>query len=45
MALQWTMNRFTTYLLPPTARFFITHDEVLIVDACEVKVKNAPVNC
>jgi hypothetical protein len=28
-----------------TSRFFITHDEVLIVDAGEVKVKNAPVDC
>ena len=45
MALEWAMNRFTTNLLPPATCFFIAHDEVLIVDAGKVKVKNAPVDC
>lgn len=39
------MNRFATDLLPPASRFFIAHDEVLVVDACEVKVQHAPVDC
>ena len=45
MALQWTMNRFATNLLPPAAGFFITHDEVLVVDACKVEVQHAPIDC
>jgi hypothetical protein len=44
-ALQWTMNRFAADLLPPASRLLIAHDEVLVVDASEVKVQHAPVNC
>jgi len=45
MALQWTMNRFATDLLPPASRLLITHDEVLVVDACKVKVQYASIDC
>ena len=45
MALQWTMNRFATHLLPPASRLFIAHDEVLVVDAREMKVQHTPVDC
>jgi hypothetical protein len=45
MALQWTMNRLAADLLPPASCFFITHDEVLVIDACKMEVKNAPVDC
>jgi hypothetical protein len=38
------MNRFAADLLPPRPGFFITHDEVLVVDTCEVKVQYPPVN-
>ena len=44
MALEWAMNRFAANLLPPCSRFFITYDEVLIVNACKVEVKNATVD-
>lgn len=44
-SLQWAMNRFAADLLPPASRLFITHDEVLVVDACKVKVQHAPIDC
>src|SRR6185369_8551015 len=45
MSLEWTMDRFATDLLPPASRLLITHDEVLVVDSCEMKVQHAPVDC
>jgi len=39
------MNRFAADLLPPRSRFLITHDEVLVINAGEVKVQHAPVYC
>ena len=42
---QWTMKRLPADLLPPASRLFISHDEVLVVDACEMKVQHAPVDC
>ena len=42
---QWAMNRFPTDLLPPGSSLFITHDEVLIVNAREVKVQHSSIHC
>jgi len=39
------MNGFAGDLLPPASSFLIPHDEVLVVDAREVKVQHAPVDC
>jgi len=39
------MDRFAADLLPPAARLLIAHDEVLVVDAGEVKVQHPPVDC
>ena len=43
MAFQGAEDCFSRYLLPPGAGLFITHDEVLIVDAREMKMKYASV--
>src|SRR2546425_3040662 len=43
VAFQRAEDSFSRYLLPPGAGLFITHDEVLIVDAREMKVEHAPV--
>ena len=43
MALQWSMDSLATDLLPPTSCLFITHDEVLVVDACKAKRQFATV--
>ena len=40
-----TEDRFAGHLLPPGAGLFVTHDEVLIVDARQVKVKLPSVYC
>src|SRR5215213_10789888 len=45
MSLQWTINRFATDLLPPAPSLLIAHDEVLIVNAREVEVQHAPIDC
>jgi len=45
MSLQWTMYGFPGDLLPPASSLLIAHDEVLVVDAREMKVKDAPVDC
>ena len=39
---QGAEDRYSGYLLPPGARLFITHDEVLIVDPREMKMKHSP---
>jgi hypothetical protein len=44
MAFQWTVNGFATDLLPPRSSFFIAHDEVLVIDACKVKVQHPPID-
>ena len=41
--LQRAEDRFSRDLLPPGASLFITHDEVLIVDAREMKMEHSPV--
>src|SRR4051794_23877130 len=38
-------DAFARYLLPPRARLFVAHYEVLIVDAREMKTERSPVNC
>src|SRR5213075_1562793 len=38
-ALERAENRFTGYLLPPRDGLFISHDEILIVDAGEMKMQ------
>ena len=42
---EWAKYGFAGYLLPPRAGLFITHDEVLIVDSGEMKVKHSPIDC
>src|SRR6185369_9945972 len=39
------MNRFAADLLPPRSSLFVAHDEVLVVDACEVKVQHPTIDC
>ena len=43
MTLQGTEDRFSRNLLPPGAGLFIAHDEVLIVNAREMKMEHLPV--
>lgn len=43
VTLQGAQDRFPRYLLPPGAGLFITHNEVLIVDPSEMKMKHASV--
>src|SRR2546425_11952623 len=43
VAFQGAEDSFSRYLLPPGAGLFITHDEVLIVDAREMKMEHASV--
>src|SRR5690349_18437662 len=45
LTLKWTLNRFAGDLLPPRTSLFIAHDEVLVVDACEMKVQHLSVHC
>src|ERR1700704_3470136 len=45
LAFEWSLDRFTGHLLPPRAGFFVAHDEVLIVDAGEMKVKLSSAYC
>ena len=45
LALQRTLNRFASHLLPPRSGFLVAHDEILIVDACKMKVKLPSVYC
>ena len=43
-AFQWTMNGLPADLLPPRSSFLITHDEVLVVNTCQVKVQYPPID-
>lgn len=43
VAFQGAEDCLSRYLLPPGARLFITHDEVLIVDAREMKMEHASI--
>src|SRR6266849_7182906 len=43
MTLQRAEDRFSRNLLPPGTGLFIAHDEVLIVDAREMKMEHSPV--
>ena len=45
VALERAEDRFTSYLLPPRTSLFIFHDEILVVDAGEMKMQHASVNC
>src|SRR5262249_40516854 len=45
VSFQWTMKRFAADLLPPRSGLFITHDEVLIIDTCKVKVQHPSTYC
>lgn len=40
-AFQRAQDRLSGYLLPPGTGLFVTHNEVLIVDAGEMKMKHA----
>src|SRR5437868_6262884 len=42
-ALQWSRDRLTTNLLPIATGLFITHNEVLIVDAGQMKIQDSAV--
>src|SRR5205085_10127413 len=44
LPLQGPEDALAGNLLPPGARLLVAHDEVLVVDAREVKVQHAPVN-
>ena len=45
VALERAEDRFTSYLLPPRTSLVIFHDEILVVDAGEMKMQHASVNC
>jgi len=45
LSFQWTLNRFAGYLLPPRASFAVAHDEVLVVNARELKMKLPSAYC
>jgi hypothetical protein len=39
LALEWTLDRFAGDLLPPRASLLVAHDEVLIINSRQMKVK------
>src|SRR4029450_7592288 len=39
------MNSLATDLLPPRSTFLITHDEVLVINARQMKVQYPPIYC
>src|SRR6266446_1446757 len=45
LSLERAKDRFPGYLLPPRASLLVAHDEVLVIDSGQMKVKWPPVNC
>ena len=43
LTFQRSINRFTGHLLPPGTGLFISHDEVLIIDAGQMKMQHASI--
>ena len=45
LALERTLNRFASDLLPPGTRLHVAHDEVLVIDSCELEVQLPSAYC
>ena len=45
LAFERAEEGFARHLLPPRASLFVAHDEVLVVDARQIKVELAPAYC